>query len=60
MACVDAVNRQSMLPGSVLQERELTYGDHFKNVHPTTDWVHTLDHAEKIGIGTKDYELIQI
>ena len=60
MACVDAVNRQKMLTDSILQERELNYGDHFKNVHPTTDWVVTLDHAEKMGIGTKDYQLIEI
>ena len=32
--------------------------DIFKLVHPNTDWTVALDHAEKIGLGTRDYELV--
>lgn len=34
--------------------------DKFHMVHPDTDWLAGLRHAEKIGLGTMDYELIKI
>ena len=60
MACVDAVNRQAVNPGSMLAERKQKQDDHFRNLHPTTDWRSQLDHAEKIGLGQKDYELVRV
>ena len=57
-ACADAVNRQTGIAGSILCERSLTHNDHFTDVHPTTDWHTCLEHAEKMGIGTRSYELI--
>jgi hypothetical protein len=59
-ACIDAVNRQPGISGSVLDERERTHHDHFTDIHPTTDWRTTLEHAEKIGIGTTLYELVTL
>jgi uncharacterized Fe-S center protein len=59
-ACVDAVNRQPAIAGSILDERAHTHNDHFTNVHPNTDWHSCLEHAEKIGIGTNSYELINV
>ena len=35
-------------------------GDHFCAAHPTTDWKGTLLHAEKIGLGSTEYELVEI
>jgi uncharacterized Fe-S center protein len=60
MACVDAVNGQPTTPGSIMDEREHTHGDHFIDLHPDTDWRACLEHAEKIGLGSREYELIEI
>ena len=59
-ACADAVNAQPIVENSLLGEREHVHGDHFKDVHPNTEWQVCLDHAEKLGIGTRQYELIKI
>ena len=37
MACADAVNGHPALPGSLLEGRPAG-GDHFKELHPATDW----------------------
>lgn len=34
--------------------------DHFKNTTPETDWKSCLEHAEKIGLGSRSYELIRV
>ena len=34
--------------------------DHFCVMHPGTNWEVTLEHAEKIGVGTRSYELVEI
>lgn len=34
--------------------------DHFNMVHPDTEWESCLDHAEKIGLGERKYELVTI
>lgn len=34
--------------------------DIFKIVHPDTDWASGLEHAEKIGLGSRTYELITV
>ena len=60
MACADAVNRQPVIAGSVLDELPKLHKDHFTNSHPETNWMSALDHAEKLGMGSKEYELIEI
>ena len=63
MACVDAVNAQTPLRGSAVEdagaETEHEH-DHFQHIHPDTNWRSCLEHGEKIGIGTREYELIRI
>jgi uncharacterized protein len=59
-ACIDAVNKQTAIPGSILDERVRSHHDHFTDIHPTTDWHTCLEHAEKIGIGTNAYDLITL
>ncbi len=58
-ACADAVNQQPEISGSELAKNTKMH-DHFATVHPETNWRVCLEHAEKIGIGTSQYELIQI
>ena len=60
MACVDAVNAQTPLRGSAADGGEGHAHDHFQRIHPDTDWRSCLEHGEKLGIGTREYELIKI
>lgn len=59
-ACIDAVNAAPAIATSVLGEVEHRHSDHFTNVHPTTDWRGQLAHAEKLGMGSREYELMTI
>lgn len=57
-ACVDLVNAQPALNGSVIEG--LPAGeDKFKAVHPGIGWEAQLIHAEKIGLGSMEYELLE-
>ncbi len=60
VACADAVNRQPVMAGSFLAEQEHCHHDHFIDAHPDTDWRSCIDHAVKLGLGNKEYELITI
>ncbi len=38
----------------------VNYFDLFKNSRPTIDWKSCMEHAEKIGLGSRDYELVRL
>lgn len=64
-ACVDACNAQEPIKGSLLDEHlhdhnHHDHHDHFKNTTPESSWEETLIHAEKIGLGSREYELITV
>ena len=61
-ACADAVNAQPALKVSMLCDKGINTDDpdHFRAAHPDTEWQVCLDHAEKLGLGKRDYELIKI
>ncbi|MEG1658819.1 MAG: DUF362 domain-containing protein [Oscillibacter sp.] len=61
-ACADAVNAQPAMPGSALFDApcDHTDPDHLHAAHPDTDWRLCLEHGEKLGLGTRQYELIRI
>ena len=64
-ACADACLKQEPIPGSLLDDNMHAEGfcdhhDHFKNTTPETDWRSCLEHAEKIGLGSRSYELIRV
>jgi uncharacterized Fe-S center protein len=61
-ACADAVNAMPALPNTAATDKDcdITDHDHFHCVHPDTQWMSCLTHAEKLGLGTVDYELIKI
>lgn len=62
-ACADAVNKQPIMQGSLLEEashNHVDYKDHFTNVSPETNWHVALEHAEKLGLGIRKYELIEV
>ena len=61
MACIDAVNAQEPVKGSALEESGRSFlDDHFTSVFPETNWKCCIDHAKKIGIGTDEYELVEV
>ena len=70
-ACIDAVQAAAALPDTEythmhdkLEEAgeldEAHADDKFHITHPDTDWKSCIDHAEMIGIGTHEYELIRV
>ena len=59
-ASVDMVNLQTGTEGSCLTGSKNPGGDKFRAIYPKVDWSIQLEHAEKIGVGTRDYELITI
>jgi len=63
MACVDACLACEPLPNTVLtenMEKGHCNHDHFGNANPDTDWRSTLEQGEKIGLGTREYEIVKI
>ena len=64
-ACVDACLRQQPLPGSQLYDNMHKEGfcdhhDHFENSTPESEFKTCLEHDAKIGIGCREYELIEM
>ena len=71
-ACIDAVLAQPALPNTALTESrdklaregveldEAHAHDHFYVTHPDTDWPSMIEHGEKIGLGTHEYELVRV
>lgn len=60
-ACADQVNAAHPLRNSLLYERIQNKGTtHAKTMFPATDFESALDHGEKLGIGSRQYELKKI
>lgn len=62
-ACADACLAAKPLPNSQLSDNmsrpDFTdRHDHFRNSTPESEWQSCLEHGEKIGLGTRQYELI--
>ena len=58
-------NRYTYRPNSQLSDNMhsaafVDHHDHFQNNAPETEWKSCLEHAEKIGLGTRSYELIRV
>lgn len=64
-ACVDACLHATPMPNSQLSDNLADphwhhHHDNFLDSNPNVRWKETLEHAEKIGLGTREYELIQM
>ncbi|MBR2527641.1 MAG: DUF362 domain-containing protein [Blautia sp.] len=62
-ACVDACLKSQPMPNSQLSDNLARpdwhhHHDHFFDSNPNVRWKETLEHAEKIGVGSRDYELV--
>ena len=58
-ACADLVNAAQGNRNTALQSGFEPGGDKFRGVHPDIDWEVQLEHAEKIGVGKRSYELVK-
>jgi uncharacterized Fe-S center protein len=59
-ACADLVNDAQGNANTALQSGHDPGSDKFRGVYPHIDWQVQLVHAEKIGLGARDYELVKI
>jgi uncharacterized Fe-S center protein len=64
-ACADACLKETPLPHTQLTDNMASpdfvdHHDHFHNSSPNSEWKSCLAHAEKIGLGTTNYELIKM
>lgn len=59
-ASVDLVNLEPALADACLTDHTGAGEDKFRGVYPEVDWTIQLDYAEKIGLGSRAYELIRL
>ncbi len=70
-ACADACNKETGFQNSFIGDKlaecresscecKHEHKDHFKVMHSNTDWEVCLNHAQKLGIGSQDYDLILV
>lgn len=62
-ACADLVNKQKIFENSYLGEqvkKHVDEKDYFHINHPNTNWESQIEHGEKIGLGSSEYELVRI
>jgi len=59
-ASADLVNQQRGLTNSALTSAFKPGGDKFRALYPNVDWSAQLSYAEKIGLGSRQYELYDI
>lgn len=59
-AAADLVNSRQGLPGTILKTNLEPHGDKFKGLYPNVEWEHQLEHAQKLGLGSRQYRLVEI
>ncbi len=64
-ACVDACIALEPSPNTRITDNLAIPGfidrhDHFCNANPEAEWKSSLEHGEKIGLGSREYELIKV
>ena len=60
LACAEAVNAQTVNPGSKLDKANRPDLDNLTGSFPHTNWRSQITHAKKIGLGDDTYELVRI
>ena len=64
-ACADLCLKAKPIENSVLgdnmkKKNFVDHHDHFKNITPESEWETQLSHGEKIGLGQRKYELVEM
>ena len=60
LACAEAVNAQTVNPGSKLDKANRPDLDNLTGSFPHTNWRSQINHAKKIGLGDDTYALVRI
>jgi uncharacterized Fe-S center protein len=50
--------RNSQLGDNLAKPGWQSHHDHFRDNNPNSRWEETLEHGEKIGLGSRQYELV--
>ena len=59
-ASADLVNQAPGMQGSCLKSAHHPGGDKFRDMYPDIDWEYQLAFAEKVGLGSRAYDLVRI
>lgn len=59
-ASVDLVNGMPAAADCCIKKSKMAGEDKFRDIYPEIDWNVQLEHAEKIGLGNRKYELIPV
>jgi uncharacterized Fe-S center protein len=59
-ASADLVNQARGLPGTAMTTGHEPGCDKFRGVYPKIDWEVQLEHGEKVGLGQREYELVEL
>jgi uncharacterized Fe-S center protein len=59
-ASADLVNQAQGRADSALAKNHTAGKDKFRDIYPNVDWEIQLDYGEKVGLGTRAYELVKI
>ena len=59
-ACADLVNAARGNEGSALKSGHEPGGDKFRGVWPEIPWEVQLEHGEKVGLGSRTYDLVKV
>lgn len=59
-ASVDLVNKEEAIKDSCIKTNTNPGEDKFRGIYPNVDWTIQLYYAESLGLGTREYELVEI
>ena len=59
-ASADLVNKAPVMQNSILSDKYQQGQDKFNIVSPATNWKSGLEYAESLGLGSQEYELIEV
>mgnify|MGYP000005344271 CR=1 FL=1 len=61
LACAEAINRQPVLPNSAITDLKHEHDcDRFHAAHDNTHWQDLIEHGKKLGLGSDEYEIVNI
>jgi uncharacterized Fe-S center protein len=59
-ASCDLVNNEESIPNTAIKKMLKQGEDKWRALYPTIDWNFQLNHAEKMGLGSRKYTLVKI
>jgi uncharacterized Fe-S center protein len=59
-ASCDLVNNEESIPNTAIKDRLKKGEDKWHALYPAIDWEYQLEHARKMGLGSREYTLVRI